>query len=150
MRPLRETPESAALKVLGGYSIIGLLMAVALGSMSFMFHGGTAGRAVCSTGAMAGLLGAAAGLNLRDRIHRRKYAPLMIFGVILIVIAVCLVGVSALALENDMPGAWSPLIGAGFLGVLAVICMRLSSQVRNSKLFKTKEAKEAKETNDKS
>lgn len=133
MRALADSPETAALKVLRGYSMIGLVLAVVLGGGSFVFHSGTAGRAVCSTGAMAGLLGAAVGLNLRDRIHRRKYAPLMVFGVILGILAACLVGVSVLALENDMDGAWSPLIGAGFLGVLAVICIRLSNQIRNSK-----------------
>lgn len=117
---------------------MGLVLAVSLGAGSLYFHSGTAGRAVCSTGSMAGLLGAAAGLNLRDRIQRRKSAPLVIFGVLLVVVAACLVGVSVMALEYEMPGAWSPVVGAGFLGVLAVICIRLSNQIRTSKLTKKK------------
>lgn len=129
---MTDRPEAAALKVLGGYASVGLVLAVVLGLAAFVFHDESAGRAVCSTGAMAGLFGAAAGLNLRDRIRRRKSAHVYLAAGILAVMAAALVGVSVMSVEEEIPGAWSPLVGAGYLLVLAVICWRLAREMRSS------------------
>lgn len=119
-----------------------------LGLSSFVFMEQSAGRAVCSTGAMAGLFGAAAGLNLRDRIRRRKSAHLFFAAGLLIVIGAALVAVSVMSLQRDIEGAWSPFVGAAFLLVLAVICGRLAKSIRSS--GQTQENRRRTQTSEKS
>lgn len=118
--------EAAAVRVLRGHACVGLVFAVALGIASFVFHAGTASRAVCSVGAMSCLFGAAVSLNLSDRILRKKPAYTLIATAVLGIVAAGAVGVGLMAWERDVEGSWSPILGAGFILVLAAISWRLS------------------------
>jgi uncharacterized membrane protein len=112
--------------VLRGHAIVGLVFTVALGVASFVFHGSTASRAVCSVGAMACLFGAAAALNVSDRIMRGRPAHTLVAAGVLGLVAAALVAVSVMAWQRTIASAWSPVVGAVFVLVLAAVFWRLS------------------------
>lgn len=121
-----KKPDAAAIRVLRGHAIVGLTFTVALGISSFLFHDSNASRAVCSVGAMACLFGAAVALNVSDRILRRRPAHTLVAAGLLGALAAALVGVSVMAWQRNIAGAWSPVVGAVFVLVLASVSWRLS------------------------
>ncbi len=114
----------SALTVMRGYSAIGLLLAVTLAVMSFLVYKVELSMWICRLGAMGCLLGAAAGLNVMDRLVRGKRFPVTIIAAGLALIAVAFVGVGVGAVKYDIAAAWSPLVAACYIFVLARILLR--------------------------
>ncbi len=119
----------SALTVMRGYSAIGLLLAVALAAMSFLVYKVELSMWICRLGAMGCLLGAAAGLNVMDRLVRGKRFPVAIIAAGLALIAVAFVGVGVGAVKYDIAAAWSPLVAACYIFVLARILLRFRTPV---------------------
>ena len=119
----------SALTVMRGYSAIGLLLAVTLATMSFLVYKVELSMWICRLGAMGCLLGAAAGLNVMDRLVRGKRFPVAIIAAGLALIAVAFVGVGVGAVKYNIAAAWSPLVAACYIFVLARILLRFRSPV---------------------
>ncbi|MFH2009092.1 MAG: hypothetical protein ABI333_21055 [bacterium] len=113
-----------ALTVMRAYSFIGLLMAIVLGALSFFFYKVELSRWICRLGAMGCLVGAAAGLNVMDRLVRGRRFPVGLVAAGLALIAVAFVGVGVGAVKYNLGAAWSPLVAACYIFVLARILMR--------------------------
>jgi len=113
-----------ALTVMRGYSFVGLLMALVLGALSFFFYKVELSQWICRLGAMGCLVGAAAGLNVMDRLVRGKRFPVGLVAAGLSLIAVAFVGVGVGAVKYNLGAAWSPLVAACYIIVLARILMR--------------------------
>lgn len=122
----------SALTVMRGYSAIGLLLAVALAAMSFLVYKVELSMWICRLGAMGCLLGAAAGLNVMDRLVRGKRFPVAIIAAGLALIAVAFVGVGVGAVKYDIAAAWSPLVAATYIFVLARILLRFRTPVERT------------------
>ncbi len=119
-----------AMAVMRAYSFVGLLLAVALGVISFVAYEVDLSMWVCRLGAMGCLLGAAAGLNLMDRIVRGRRFPVALISAGLALVAVAFVGVGVGAVKYNISAAWSPLVAATYIFVLARIMLRLSASPR--------------------
>ncbi len=120
----------SALTVMRGYSFIGLLLAVALASFSFFYYKVELSIWICRLGAMGCLLGAAAGLNVMDRLVRGKTFPVSLIAAGLALIAVAFVGVGVGAVKYKLGAAWSPLVAATYIFVLARILLRFRTPVK--------------------
>ncbi len=107
-----------------GYSSIGLVLAVVLGVLSFVVYKVELSMWVCRLGAMGCLAGAAAGLNVMDRLVRGRQFPVSIIAAGLALVAVAFVGVGVGAVKYKIDGAWSPLVAATYIFVLARILLR--------------------------
>jgi len=130
---MKLTPEQVARvvgimarKVLRGQAIAGIVLATVFGIYSYVYLDDGAARAVGGAGAMACLFGAMVALNIGDRILRRRPLHAVLAAVVLAVLGAALVGVSYLAFEHGLAAAWSPFLGAAYVGVLAVTSWRLS------------------------
>jgi hypothetical protein len=113
-----------ALTVMRAYSFIGLMMAIVLGALSFFFYKVELSQWICRLGAMGCVVGAAAGLNVMDRLVRGKRFPVGLVAAGLALIAVAFVGVGVGAVKYKIDGAWSPLVAATYIFVLARILLR--------------------------
>ncbi len=123
----------SALTVMRGYSSIGLVLAVVLGVLSFVVYKVELSMWVCRLGAMGCLAGAAAGLNVMDRLVRGRQFPVSIIAAGLALVAVAFVGVGVGAVKYKIDGAWSPLVAATYIFVLARILLRFRTPAeRNS------------------
>ncbi len=114
----------SALTVMRGYSSIGVVLAVALGAMSFLVYNLELFMWVCRLGAMGCLVGAAAGLNVMDRLVQGRRFPISLIAAGLALVAVAFVGVGVGAVKYNIAGAWSPLVAATYIFVLARILLR--------------------------
>ena len=119
-----------ALTVMRGYSAVGLIMAVVVGALSVFHYKVELSQWICRLGAMGCLVGAASGLNIMDRLVRGKRLPVGIVAGALAVIAVALVAVGVGAVRNDLGAAWSPLLAATYIIVLARITLRFRSSAQ--------------------
>jgi hypothetical protein len=119
----------SALAVMRGYSFIGLLMAVVLAALSFFVYKVELSMWICRLGAMGCLLGAAAGLNVMDRLVRGKRFPVTVIAAGLALVAVAFVGVGVGAVKYHIAAAWSPLVAATYIFVLARILLRFRTPV---------------------
>ncbi len=117
----------SALTVMRGYSSIGLVLAVVLAVMSFLVYKVELSMWVCRLGAMGCLAGAAAGLNVMDRLVRGIRFPVSVIAAGLALVAVAFVGVGVGAVKYNIAGAWSPLLAATYIFVLARILLRFRS-----------------------
>lgn len=107
-----------------GYSFIGLLLAMTLAALSFFVYKVELSMWICRLGAMGCLVGAAAGLNVMDRLVRGKRFPVAVIAAGLALIAVAFVGVGVGAVKYNIDAAWSPLVAATYIFVLARILLR--------------------------
>lgn len=120
----------SALAVMRGYSFVGVLLAVALAAMSFFVYKVELSMWICRLGAMGCLLGAVAGLNVMDRLVRGRRFPVTIIAAGLALIAVAFVGVGVGAVKYNIDAAWSPLVAATYIFVLARILLRFRTPVK--------------------
>ena len=123
-----KTAQSA-LTVIRGYAFVGLLRAVALGALSFFYYKVELTRWICRLGAMGCLLGAAAGLNVMDRLVRGRRFPIILVASGLALIAVAFLGVGVGAVKYELGAAWAPLVAALYIFVLARILWRFRTPV---------------------
>jgi hypothetical protein len=114
----------SALTVMRGYSFIGLLLSVVLATLSFFVYKVELSMWVCRLGAMGCLAGAAAGLNVMDRLVRGRRFPVGLIAAGLALVAVAFMGVGVGAVKYNIAGAWSPLVAATYIFVLARILLR--------------------------
>lgn len=114
----------SALTVIRGYSFIGLILAVVLAAMSFFVYKVELSMWVCRLGAMGCLVGAAAGLNVMDRLVRGVRFPVSVIAAGLALVAVAFAGVGVGAVKYNIAAAWSPLVAATYIFVLARILLR--------------------------
>jgi len=119
----------SALTVMRGYSFIGLLLAIALAVLSFFVYKQELSMWICRLGAMGCLLGAAAGLNVMDRLVRGRRFPVTLIAAGLALVAVAFVGVGVGAVRYGIAAAWSPLVAATYIFVLTRILLRFRTPV---------------------
>ena len=117
----------AALTVIRGYSFMGLLLATALGALSFFYYEVELPRWISRVGAMGCLLGAVVGLNVMDRLVRGRSLPIGMVATGMALIAVALLGVGVGAVRYKLGAAWAPLTAACYV----IVGVRIMLRFRN-------------------